>query len=102
MTSKEAFPPRVWVYFDNRNNMRVCHCVKKENFIPPNTSRANEGWKFLSVKEHTALIAEKDQRIRKLEDLMWDSIARASQDSTVTAPLREYFKNREALSEGKK
>ena len=56
------FPPKVWVFFNSENNMRVCHCTKIKNWIPPWTSKANQGWGYISVKEHQAILsaAEKD------------------------------------------
>ena len=63
----EKFPPRVWIYFNSKNNMRICHAVKSKNFIPPSTSKADAGYVFLSVNEHKEEIKSLRESIADLQ-----------------------------------
>lgn len=71
-----------------------------EKFVNP---RGHATSHFTNTLKHTmndrkecfiAGARSRESEVEKMENLMWDSIARAPQDSTITAPLREYFKNK--------
>jgi hypothetical protein len=45
------------------------------------------------LNAYESTIQELEAKVQRYEDAMWDAIARATQDSTITAPFREVLAN---------
>lgn len=91
-----AWPPRFIAVYDRG----VFEYTTDEMHIPPDAFGIGKTRvAYLSEQEHQATVSALEEKLGVARNVMWDSIARTTQDNTITAPLREFLKNEEALAE---